>query len=54
MANTKFFVSILVSLIAATAVVGAVMGSLVAQTVPPDGVQYAGYTLPTIFGEAQK
>ena len=54
MDNTKFLRSIQVGLILATAVVGAVMGSLVAQTVPPDGVQYAGYTLPTIFGEAQK
>ena len=54
MANTKFFGSILVGLIAATALIGAVMGSLVAQTVPPDDVQYAGYTLPTIFGETLK
>ena len=51
MANTKFFRS---SLIAATALIGAVMGSLVAQTVPSEGVQYASYTLPTIFGETLK
>ena len=50
MPNTKFLHSIQVGLIAATAVVGAVMGILVAQTVPSDEVQYAGYTLLTIFG----